>query len=67
MPKARDITGDLGKLRDRGALPSGKERPIPTRPPKERKPAPNLAGIFSWSVIGGCLLLQFLFLLWLLQ
>ena len=65
MAKARDITGDLGNLRNRGVLPSGKERPLPVRSLEERKPGTNLPGIFCWSVIGGCLVLQCIFLVWL--
>ncbi|MFO7724843.1 MAG: hypothetical protein R6V45_04760 [Oceanipulchritudo sp.] len=65
MVKGRDITGDLGKLRDRGVLPSGKERPVSPPALEERQPGTNLPGIFFWSVIGGCLVLQFVFLIWL--
>lgn len=65
MTRVKDITHDLGKLRDRKVLPSD-GRPIPVASAGwERKLAFNAAGFFFWTLIVLMVGLQFAFLAWL--
>lgn len=64
MPQVKDITGDLGKLRERNVLPQG--APPPSTPVQlERKPAFNPFSLFFWTLVVLFALLQFGFLAWL--
>jgi hypothetical protein len=65
MPKAKDLTGDLHKLRKRNVLPSGEAPVMPQRFRMERKPAFNGSSFFFWTIISFFLALQVVFLLWL--
>lgn len=65
MPKAKDITGDIGKLRDKAVLPAGAAPPMPVAR-LERKPAFNSISFFFWTLIIFFLVLQAGFLIWLL-
>ena len=65
MPYVKDITGDLGKLRDKGALPKGRAPTLPQPFARGRTMAPNCASIFFWATILAALALQGAFLIWL--
>lgn len=65
MPRVKDITGDLGKLRERKVLPSGDRSPNPVPSQLERKPAFNPASFFFWTLVVLFICLQFGFLAWL--
>ena len=65
MPRVKDITGDLGKLRGKKVLQKGKTPDIPEPRNTERKMAFNPSSFFFWTVIVSFVLLQFVFLLWL--
>jgi hypothetical protein len=64
MPQVKDITGDLGKLRDYKVLPQG-DPPHATPEQLERKPAFNPFSFFFWTLIVLFIVLQFGFLVWL--
>ena len=65
MPKVKDLTHDIGKLRKRNVLPTG-DAPM-TSPvlPMERKQAFNGSGFFFWLLVFFFLALQAVFLFWL--
>jgi len=65
MPRVKDITGDLGKLRKREVLPKGEAPVLPQQFKLERKPAFNGSSFFFWTMIGFFLVLQVFFLFWL--
>ena len=65
MPHVKDITGDLGKLRNKGALPGGQAPALPLPVARGRTMATNSASIFFWAIILAALALQLAFLLWL--
>jgi len=65
MPRVKDITGDLGKLRKREVLPTGEAPVLPQQFKLERKPAFNGSSFFFWIMIGFFIVLQVVFLLWL--
>ena len=64
MPGVKDITSDLGKLREKKVLPSGEAPVLPGNWIPERKPAFNAFGWFFWVLIGSFLLFQLVFLAW---
>lgn len=65
MPRVKDITGDLGKLRKKKVLPSGEAPALPHPSNLERKMAFNPSSFFFWTVIFCFIVLQFGFLFWL--
>ena len=65
MPGVRDITKDIGKLRDKNVLPRGQAPVLPQAYRLERKPAFNYPGFFFWILIAFFLVLQLAFLFWL--
>lgn len=65
MPGAKDITGDLGKLRKRNVFPGGEAPSLPHPAHQERKTAFNGWSFFFWTLIGLFLVLQLGFLVWL--
>ena len=65
MPGVKDITRDIGKLRNRNILPKGQAPVLPQIHRLERQPAFNATGIFFWIMIGFFLALQVIFLFWL--
>jgi hypothetical protein len=65
MPHVKDITGDLGKLRDKGALPRGEAPTLPQPVARGRTMALNSISIFFWATILAALALQVAFLIWL--
>jgi hypothetical protein len=67
MPKAKDITGDLGRLRKHQVLPTGKPPVMPQQHKLERKPAFNGSSFFFWTIIVFFIVLQVVFLFWLVR
>lgn len=65
MPRVKDITGDLGKLRGKKVLPKGEAPPPPRTVNPERRMAFNPSSFFFWTVILAFVVLQFVFLAWL--
>jgi hypothetical protein len=65
MPGAKDITGDLGKLRQHKVLPRGEAPILPHRSQQERKTAFNALSFFFWTLVVIFLVLQLAFLAWL--
>ncbi|HSH08801.1 MAG TPA: hypothetical protein VK995_00320 [Oceanipulchritudo sp.] len=65
MPRVKDITHDLGKLRDKNILPTGVAPVMPQMYRLERKPAFNAPGFLFWVLIIVFLALQAIFLFWL--
>jgi hypothetical protein len=65
MPRVKDITGDLGKLREHKVLPTGERTPAVRPVQLERKPAFNPASFFFWTLVALFVFLQFGFLAWL--
>lgn len=65
MPKAEDITGDIGKLRSRKVLPDGEIPVLPHPRNAERRLAFNPSSFFFWTIILCFVVLQFAFLWWL--
>ena len=65
MPGVKDITRDIGKLRNKDVLPKGQPPVAPQFARLERKLGFNATGYFSWIMIGFFLALQLFFLLWL--
>ena len=65
MPGAKDITGDLGKLRDRKVLPQGQPPALPDPSHQERRIAFNGLSFFFWTLVVLFLVLQLAFLTWL--
>lgn len=64
MPRVKDLTGELGRLRGRNRVAEPSPVPLPAAG-LERPMALNASGIFVWSLVGSFLLLQGLFLGWL--
>jgi hypothetical protein len=65
MPRVKDITGDLGKLREHKALSPERRPPAMHDVQLERKPAFNPASFFFWTLVALFICLQFAFLVWL--
>jgi len=65
MPHVKDITHDLGKLRDKHVLPTGAAPVLPQAFRLERPPAFNGPGFLFWVLICVFLALQAIFLFWL--
>ncbi|NDV62170.1 hypothetical protein G0Q06_06900 [Puniceicoccales bacterium CK1056] len=65
MPGAKDITGDIGKLRNRNVLPRGEAPVLPNLSHQERKIAFNALSFFFWTLVCLFLVLQLVFLAWL--
>lgn len=65
MPGAKDITGDLGKLRQRKVLPQGQAPTLPSVHHQERKIAFNALSFFFWTLVCLFFVLQLAFLAWL--
>ena len=65
MPGAKDITGDLGKLRKRKVLPRGEAPVLPHASHQERRIAFNALSFFFWTLVCIFLVLQLAFLTWL--
>jgi len=67
MPSPRDITGDLGKLREKGVLPKGETPRFRSQmlSSAERRMAPNYPGLLGTVVLLAVLSLQAVILGWL--
>lgn len=63
MARIKDLTGDLGRLRDRNPLPERASGPQSEL--LERPMAINGSGVFAWSCVGAYLVLQLAFMVWL--
>ncbi len=66
MPKAKDLTGDLGRLRKRGVFAKGTPAPLLEPPAEERRLALNTVGVLCWVAVAVLLAAQVAFVLWLL-
>jgi hypothetical protein len=69
MPKAKDLTGDLGRLRNTGALPTGAHAPVfraQSMRMDRRTTAFNLPGWLIGTILFGFAIIQCAFLIWLI-
>jgi len=66
MPKAKDLTGELGRLRKRGVLPRGTPPALPQPGVRERALAFNGTGALCWALVAVLLVAQGAFVFWLL-